>query len=169
MDKTIIVLSGIAEGKNKFSEIILQNNYWLWQINAANSAAKAAEILGCDIQNRDEKYYRSLRRLVTLANEEWGFETNYIDRMVGKFYKHERAMVLIIHGLNDQEFIEELKEDEGVNCIHITDCEPDEDVLMNYDYVLNCSDEKFVERVERMMRVFTNYTVENTNNNKENE
>lgn len=171
MEKTIIILSGVSEGKTRFAELTMNSGYWTWQINTRNSASKAAEILGCDVQDRNELYHKSLNRLISFANEEWNFEENYILRRIDKFKDDDRVVVLIIHGLNNKDFIAELQEEEAANTIHIVDKEPSDGILASYDYVLNCQDSGFEEMVARMMRVFTNNTIgkqeniQNTENN----
>jgi hypothetical protein len=161
MDKTIIILSGVNEGKDKFNEVVRLNNYWCWNVNKFNPAGKSAAIMGCDVENRDEQYYKDLKEFIDLSNRLWNFQPVYYSRMIRKFYDHDKATVLLIHSLNDLDFIEELKEDEGVNTIHIVDREPSDEMMASYDYVLNYQSDNFVEKVTNMLKVFTN--------NKENE
>jgi hypothetical protein len=156
MDKSIIILSGNYQGMDLFNNTIRDNGYWTWCINARNAASKSAAIMGCDVENRDEQYYKDLKEFIDLSNRLWNFQPVYYSRMIQKFYNHDKATVLLIHSLNDLDFIEELKEDEGVNTIHIVDREPSNEMMASYDYVLNYRNDNFIEKVTNMLKVFTN-------------
>jgi hypothetical protein len=162
MDKTIIILSGsVNEGKDKFNEIAKQNGFWTWCVNKYNPAKLSSEIMGNEDEIGSEEYYKNLKEYIDVCNKLWNFQPKYYLRMINKFYRHEKANVLLIHSLNDKDFIEELKEDEGVNTIHITDREPSNELLSNYDYVLNIQNSSFSEKVVNMLNVFTNKNKEN--------
>jgi hypothetical protein len=156
MDKTIIILSGSNGGRDKFNHILRENNYWTWNVNQFNPSRKSSIVMGNEDEVGSEIYYRNLKEYIDVCNRLWDFERKYYVRMIDKFYNDERPNVLVIHALNDKEFIEQLKEDQGVNTIHIVDVEPSGRVLESYDYVLNCRDDNFIEKVTKMLKVFTN-------------
>jgi hypothetical protein len=106
MNKAIIVLDGISEGKTLFTELAKQHRekypegIWVWSINASNVLSVASRSMGWDgIKN--DKYYEYLTKLMNLVNEYWDFKPNYFNQMIQKFNLHPKAQLLIIHGAGE--------------------------------------------------------------------
>jgi len=97
-EKTIIILSGIPDGKTKFVEIIKKHGFWTWNINPHNVVGTTAKTLGWDMQERDETYYDFISEIERIANKYWNFKDNYISSTIQRFKDNPKPDVLIVHG-----------------------------------------------------------------------
>jgi hypothetical protein len=164
LEKAIIVLDGINRGKNKFLQIIKNENheyfeddgYWVWNINANDVVGVAARTLKFD-DERNESYYNFVKELKELANKHTNFETKYYAEMVGKFQDNPKPQLLVIHGV-EKDLINYLKETYGVFTILITKYK--KDIEINYDITLSWNpdleeDTDFVEEVKGIIQKLT--------------
>jgi hypothetical protein len=134
MEKIIIVLTGVSEGKTKFTELIKAQTeesgdakYWTWQINTRNVVGKTVEFITEEPPIRDKKYYDYINKRIELDNEYWNFEYNHYLKMIKRFMEKEtprRPVVLIIHGCSPEHSI--MLQEQFDNCfsVHITDKTP---------------------------------------------
>ena len=161
MEKAIIALSGVNDGKTLFSLITkneehkfyTDDGYWIWEINPNNVLGVAARTLGCP-GIRDNIFYEFIGKLKVLANDYWDFENNYIAEMVSKFNSNDKTDLLIIHGLNT-EIVNGLKEDYGAFTVMITSSRSTKDFSKEYDKVLVWDTDDFVNDVTELLKILT--------------
>lgn len=154
MEKVILIIDGVAEGKTKFISFIKENNYWTWNISANNVLGLVSHKLMWDGM-RDKNYYEFLELFKSLVNKYFDFERNYIYSMIEKFIDHDRAQVLILHNIN-QEMNEELTGDATHADKTFTVLITDNDVIDDtYCKTLNYRNETYVEDVLHMMDTLT--------------
>lgn len=152
MEKVIIILNGIGEGKTKFVDTIKSNGYWVWNLNHKNVLSMLAHKLGWDGE-RNTAYYAFIEEMRELANNYFDSEYWYTQTMIDKFRENEKANVLIVHNCSE-DIATDLQENEN-NCfsILITDeeCECDE----QYCKTLNYKDEHYVDNVLNTLNILT--------------
>ena len=83
MKKTIIVLSGSPEAKNKFAEIV-KDMAWVWSINAKDFLRENLRLFYWDGSRTDEINKLVVEQL-ELFNEKFDFEKNYLVDKITKF------------------------------------------------------------------------------------
>jgi hypothetical protein len=116
MDKAIIILNGVAEGKNKFVNVAKMNNYWVWNLNHRNVLSLFAHKLGWNGE-RTQEYYEFIDEFAELVNKYFDFENWYIDMMINQFLNDEKSNLLIIH--NCSEYLECKLQEEYSNCFSV--------------------------------------------------
>jgi hypothetical protein len=137
MQKAIIILDGISDGKTKFQEIAKQNNIWTWQINASNVLSVASRSMGWS-GVKDDRYYEFLNKLMALVNEYWDFKIEYFNTMIQKFKIHDKAQLLIIHGAGEAESA--LKENEEQEFYFVNIVRDEKSASEAYDMTLIFND-----------------------------
>ena len=151
MEKVIIVLTGVNEGKNKFIDTIKENMWWTWNVNSSNRLSSLSYELGWNGEH-NKSYFEFIQKFKQLANTYFDFENQYVNKLIVKFMENEKANALIIHNI-DQEFSKKLQE-QYRNCfsIHIAD-----GIVQNDTYckVLNFRDDDYVDKVLDVMDILT--------------
>lgn len=152
MEKVIIVLNGINEGKTKFVETIKEHGYWVWNLNHRNVLSMLAHKIGWNGE-RNQEYYTFIEEFRTLSNRYFESEEWYTNSMIDKFEQSDKANVLIIHNCSPSvaDGLQAINE----NCysILITDSDSECD---EYCKTLNYKDEHYVDNVLDTIRVLTN-------------
>lgn len=151
MEKVILVLDGVNEGKTKFIEIIKRNKYWCWNVNPKNFLSMIAYKLGFNGE-RDKRFFDFISEFEEVANRYWNFEINYIQGLIQKFFDKDDPMVLIVH--NCKPAISKLLQDKYENCFNILISDND-DENNNYCKVMNYLKEDFESHVITTMRILT--------------
>lgn len=151
MNKAVIILDGISDGKTRFQEIAKQRGVWTWSINASNVLSVASRSMGWT-GTKDDKYYEFLNKLMALVNEYWNFKINYFETMIQKFKIHDKAQLLIIHGAGDIEKIFREEDDREIYFVNISRNAIDTISETNYDKTL-IFDDAFEEQVMKLLNV----------------
>lgn len=151
MQKTIIIISGVSSGKTAFIRTIKKNGYWTWNLSPKNVLSMISYKVGWN-GDQNKLYYEFIEKLENLVNEYFNFENSYINQMVEKFEKHEKAVVLIIHYA--KEHIAKRLQEEYENCYTVLISDHDE-VNENYARVLNCNSENYTEEILELMNILT--------------
>jgi hypothetical protein len=151
LEKVIIILTGVNEGKNKFIDTIKENGWWTWNVNSSNRLSSLSYELGWNGEH-NKNYFDFIQKFKQLANTYFDFENKYIDNLINKFMGNEKANALIVHNIDPEK--SKSLQDAYQNCysIHITDGE-----MQNAEYckMLNFKDENYVNNVLEVMDVLT--------------
>lgn len=152
MEKAILVLDGISEGKTAFIDIAKEAGYWIWNINHRNVLSMLAGKVGWD-GNRNNKFYDFIKDFDSLANEYFDYEEWYTLEMINKFLSDERTNILIIHNCNCE--TSGKIQEEFENCYTIC---VDKEEKENQDYCkrLVFSSENFKDSVLDSLNIITN-------------
>lgn len=153
MEKAIVILNGVSEGKTKFVETAKENNYWIWNLNHRNVLSMLAHKLGWTGE-RTKEYYLFIDEFRDLANKYFDSENWYIGNMIEKFHNSEKPNVLIIHNC-DAELAKKLQEDYS-NCfsISIIENEKTEEECESCKY-LNYKSDTFVDDIVSTLNILT--------------
>ena len=162
MKKTIIVLSGSPEAKNKFAEIV-KDMAWVWSINAKDFLRENLRLFYWDGSRTDE-----INKLVAgqleLFNEKFDFEKNYLADKITKFNEDDSEVkvkenktfdkfVLIAHGVS-KNLLPFLQEEYGVFKIHLSKKEYNSNEKFTNDVtILYEDDENFNVEVNKLIEV----------------
>src|SRR5258706_761119 len=146
MDKTIVLLSGTPTGKTRFSELV-NEIAWQWNCNSKDFLADQAKSMGWN-GIRDDKFYKFIAELLSLANKNFGFERKYLEQKIEAFKKDDSItktdkisgkefskFVLILHGVS-KDLVASLKEDYGVYKIYVTSHALRTNVIPERDFIL---------------------------------
>ena len=161
MKKTIIVLSGSPEAKNKFAEIV-KDMAWVWSINAKDFLRENLRLFYWDGSRTDEINKLVVEQL-ELFNEKFEFEKNYLVDKITKFNEDDSEVkvkenktfdkfVLIAHGVS-KNLLPFLQEEYGVFKIHLSKKEYNSNEATNDFTVLYEDDENFIIDVNRLIEV----------------
>lgn len=152
MEKAILVLDGISEGKTAFIDIAKEAGYWIWNINHRNVLSMLAGKVGWD-GNRNNTFYDFIKEFDSLANDYFNYEEWYTLEMINKFLGDERTNILIIHNCNRE--ISGRIQEEFENCYTIC---VDKEEKENPDYCkrLVFSSENFKDSVLDSLNIITN-------------
>lgn len=156
MNKTIIILDGYSEGKNRFQEIIKDvGHYWCWNINSTNFLSMLAHRMVKDLEH-DRNYYEFLSEFKELTNRYFDFERVYTLEKIERFLSEDnsRAQVLLIHSCTPKLALELQDTYEEIFDIFVGNKEqcPEEGEYCKY---LNYTSDKFQENVLSVMRILT--------------
>jgi hypothetical protein len=153
MNKAIIILNGVSEGKTKFVETAKANGYWVWNLNHLNVLSMITYELGWN-GIRTKEYFSFIDDLKILADKYFDFENWYISFMIDKFQNSDKAKLLIIHNCT-RDLAYKLQE-ESYNCFTI-DIVNDDIVEENCDYckILNCKSDDYVDNVLLTLNILT--------------
>jgi hypothetical protein len=153
MEKSIVILNGVAEGKTQFVETAKANGYWVWNLNHRNVLSMLAHKLGWS-GDRTKEYYLFIDEFRELANKYFDSENWYVNNMIEKFESNDKVNILIIHNCDEQ--IAKRLQDEQANCftVMISNSETEEG-CENSCKTLNCKDEKYVENIISTLNILT--------------
>jgi hypothetical protein len=157
LEKTILVLDGVAEGKTSFIKLAKEAKYWVWNINHKNVLSVISRKIGWD-GTRNKKYYDFLEEFNSLANAYLDFENWYAEDMIKKFLNDEKAQILIIHNCNkDISNKLQLECDEYKNVFSYNLLISDNDEK-NEEYckTLNFRSDNFKEDILSTLKIITN-------------
>ncbi len=149
MQKAIIILDGISNGKTEFQKIAKEHDVWTWQINASNVLSVASRSMGWN-GIKDDRYYEFLNKLMALVNEYWDFKIGYFNMMIQKFKIHNQARLLIIHGAGEAEKV--LKENEEQEFYFVNIVRDEKSASEAYDMTLIFND-TFEDQVIKLLDV----------------
>lgn len=156
MNKTIIIVDGYSEGKNKFQEIIKGvGNYWCWNINASNFLSMLTHRIVKELEH-DKKYYDFLAEFKDLTDRYFDFERVYTLEKIEKFLSedNDKAQVLLIHGCTPKLALELQDTYENAFDLFIGNkegCWEEE----QYCKCLNYNDPSFQDNILSVMRILT--------------
>jgi len=152
MEKVIIILNGVSEGKTKFVNIIKGDGYWTWNINHLNLLGSLARDVGWNGDREDGSYFKFLKEFENIANKYYDFKRRYAYNMIEKFNKSNKATVLIIHSM-DSQLGREIQE-RNINCYNIYIAKNDEE-KQDCHKTLNCEGENYTGEVLGTMDTLT--------------
>jgi hypothetical protein len=152
VEKAILVLDGISEGKTAFIDIAKEAGYWIWNINHRNVLSMLAGKIGWD-GNRNNNFYDFVKDFDALANKYFNYEEWYTLDMINKFIDSENTNILIIHNCNCE--ISSRIQEEFENCYTVC---IDKEEKENSDYCkrFNFSSDNFKESVLSSLEIITN-------------
>ena len=162
MKKTIIVLSGSPEAKNKFAEIV-KDMAWVWSINAKDFLRENLRLFYWDGSRTDEINKLVVEQL-ELFNEKFDFEKRYLVDKITKFNEDDSEVkvkenktfdkfVLIAHGVS-KNFLPFLQEVYGVFKIHLSKREYNSNEKFANDFtILYEDDADFNIEVNKLIEV----------------
>lgn len=150
MRKVIIILTGISDGKTKFTNTIKEHNYWTWNINHRNFLSSVTYGLFWD-GNRNDQYYEFIKQFEALADKYFNFKWLYAKRLIEKFQKNDKTTVFVIHSADDEMIKSLLRKYDNCYDVHITNND------QNYDAyrVFNYENEAYVEEILDFMKELT--------------
>jgi hypothetical protein len=154
MEKAIVVLNGKNEGKTMFVEVAKKSGNWVWNLNYKNVISMLAHKVGWSGE-RNKEYYNFVEEFRALSNKYFNSEDWYIETMVNKFNKSEKANLLIIHSC-EPEISKKLQETYNCYTINITTSEGSVENNKSYCKVLNCNDENFEKNIVDTIKIITN-------------
>jgi hypothetical protein len=161
MEKVILILNGVSEGKTQFVEVAKTNGYWVWNLNHRNVLSMLAHKLGWNGE-RTKEYYSFIDEFKELANKYFDSENWYVSMMIDKFQNDEKVNVLVIHNC-DEELAKALQEEES-NCFSISIVDND---VENMDCAccktLNCKSENYVDEILSTLNILTKDFVKKEN------
>lgn len=163
MKKTIILLSGSPDAKNRFAEIA-KTVSWVWAINAKDYIRENLKLFYWD-GSRTEEINKLVAEQLELFNEKFNFEKNYLVDKITKFNEDDSEVkingnktfdkfILIAHGVS-KDLVSFLQEEYGVFKIHLSKREYNSSEITNDYTVLYEDDENFVVEVNRIIEVLT--------------
>lgn len=162
MKKTIIVLSGSPEAKNKFAEIV-KDMAWVWSINAKDFLRENLRLFYWDGSRTDEINKLVIEQL-ELFNEKFDFEKRYLVDKITKFNEDDSEVkvkenktfdkfVLIAHGVS-KNLLPFLQEEYGVFKIHLSKREYNSNEKFANDFtILYEDDADFNVEVNKLIEV----------------
>lgn len=162
MKKTIIVLSGSPEAKNKFAEIV-KDMAWVWSINAKDFLRENLRLFYWDGSRTDEINKLVVEQL-ELFNEKFDFEKRYLVEKITKFNEDDSEVkvkenktfdkfVLIAHGVS-KNLLPFLQEEYGVFKIHLSKREYNSNEKFANDFtILYEDDADFNVEVNKLIEV----------------
>lgn len=168
MNKAIIILTGIPEGKNKWDDIVKKTS-WVWGVNPKNALARIAKNNLFWDGERTEQYSKFLSEFLSLVNLNFQFEEVYTRKTIEKFLKDEdeykidvdqtkfNNFLLVIHGTS-KTLSTKLKDEFGAFQIHVTSRILNSNVEPHHDFILYEDDENFESEVERILSGLTQDT-----------
>lgn len=163
MKKTILLISGSPEAKNKFAEIV-KEIAWVWAINSKDFIRENLKLFYWD-GSRNEEINLFISNQLELYNEKFDFEKKYLMEKINRFQADESEVkvhenktfdkfVLIAHGVS-KDLVSFLQEDYGVFKIHLSKREYHSNENLNDYTVLYEDDENFTFEVNRIVEVLT--------------
>jgi len=163
MKKTILLISGSPEAKNKFAEIV-KEIAWVWAINSKDFIRENLKLFYWD-GSRNEEINLFISNQLELYNEKFDFEKKYLMEKINRFQADESEVkvhenktfdkfVLIAHGVS-KDLVSFLQEDYGVFKIHLSKREYHSNENLNDYTVLYEDDENFTIEVNRIVEVLT--------------
>lgn len=162
MKKTIMVLSGSPEAKNKFAEIV-KDMAWVWSINAKDFLRENLRLFYWDGSRTDEINKLVVEQL-ELFNEKFDFEKKYLVDKITKFNEDDSEVkvkenktfdkfILIAHGVS-KNLLPFLQEEYGVFKIHLSKKEYNSNEKFANDVtILYEDDENFNVEVNKLIEV----------------
>ena len=163
MKKTILLISGSPEAKNKFAEIV-KEIAWVWAINSKDFIRENLKLFYWD-GSRNEEINLVISNQLELYNEKFDFEKKYLMEKINRFQADESEVkvhenktfdkfVLIAHGVS-KDLVSFLQEEYGVFKIHLSKREYHSNENLNDYTVLYEDDENFTIEVNRIVEVLT--------------
>jgi len=163
MKKTILLISGSPEAKNKFAEIV-KEIAWVWAINSKDFIRENLKLFYWD-GSRNEEINLFISNQLELYNEKFDFEKKYLMEKINRFQADESEVkvhenktfdkfVLIAHGVS-KDLVSFLQEEYGVFKIHLSKREYHSNENLNDYTVLYEDDENFTIEVNRIVEVLT--------------
>lgn len=153
MEKTILVLDGMPEGKTKFIEIVKRSGFWIWNLNHRNVLSMTAHRLGWNGE-RDKNFYTFIDEFSLLVEKHFNFEEWYVNDMLEKFVLSDKANILIIHNCGVNVF-NKLKDEFG-NCYNVIINDSESEPDCNYCKTMNYNSDDFGTEVIKAMNIMTN-------------
>lgn len=151
MKKLVLILDGVNVGKTSFSQILMENNYWIWSTNHRNFLSVLAHEVGWN-GIRDKNYYDFMEEYDALVNKYFDAQHQYVCEMIEKLLVSNKVEndnktrenqisthIQIWYNLRDdvKEFI---RKEYGAKSILISDIE---EKNPNYDFSLNYKNENY--------------------------
>lgn len=109
MSKICIALMGEPKLKNRFDTIFNQKDengnwiYWRWNCNPNNIINRAVAFITKEIEvNGGDNVDKFIGIVSKNADKLLNFKEAYVNRMLQKFLEHEKAQILILHGLGQE-------------------------------------------------------------------
>lgn len=165
MKKTIIVLSGSPEAKNKFAEIV-KDMAWVWSINAKDFLRENLRLFYWD-GSRTEEINKLVEDQLKLYNENFDFERKFLKDKIERFLSDEDEFkkspegkvfdkfILIAHGVS-KNLVPFLQDEYGVFKIHISKKEYNSNEKFDNDIAVLYEDEEdFTIQVNKIVEVLT--------------
>jgi hypothetical protein len=152
LEKAILVLDGISDGKTAFTGIVKEAGFWTWNINHKNVLSIWAEKLGWN-GSRNNDFYNFIEEVNSIANKHFDFEQWYTFNMIDKFLTNDKANVLIVHNC-ESGLYKEIQE-KYENCYNILIDGKDSE-NPKYCKTLNFNDSNFKENVIASINIITN-------------
>jgi hypothetical protein len=164
MKKSIIILSGTPEGKNKFDEIAKKTS-WIWAINPNNRLGDISKNSLFWDGEKSESFQKFLSEFRQLANKYLDFEASYVRSMVEKFLSDDDAVkvspdgkkfekfLLVVHGMRN-DLYPLFEENYGAFQIHISSRSLNTNVE-SHDLCLYDDDDDFEQKVDELIGSLT--------------
>lgn len=161
--KLVLILSGNPTLKNKFDQVIRRDEtnwrYHRWNINSLNPFYRAAEgllkIIGKENLINSDNFTKFVNDFARLADKHFGFKSEYIHSFIQKFQNHQKAQILVLHGIG-KEFSDKLKEENGnIKTVHLVDASEEVNPNPLYDYTV-MDGESFEQKVLDLLKSLEN-------------
>ncbi len=165
MKKTIILLSGSPNSKNRFAEMV-KNIAWIWEINSKDYLRENLRLFSWD-GNRTEEINKLVEDQLKLYNERFDFERKFLKDRIERFLSDEGEFkkssegkvfdkfVLIVHGVS-KELVPFLQEEYGIFRVHLSKKEYNSNERFPKDITILYDDENnFSLEVNRIIEVLT--------------
>lgn len=162
MNKAIIVLDGISEGKTRIIELAKQHPYWIRNINSRNALSYASRLdeAGYDGKTKDENYYTFIEEFEKLADKHFDFTKRYYLNHIKRFNSSEKAQIMFFHNTNKiREYLRDNEEEVGPIYFIYVGKDASQD---GYDKCLNILDNNFEEQVLKLLNDLTKNLSEET-------
>jgi hypothetical protein len=152
LEKAILVLDGVSDGKTSFTAIVKEAGYWTWNINHKNVLSMLAGKIGWN-GIRNNQFYDFIKDFHDLSNKYFDFESWYTFSMIDKFLSSDKANILIVHNCNS-EISKKIQEDYE-NCYNILISDKE---FENCEYckTLDFSSNDFKPSVLESIKIITN-------------
>lgn len=165
MKKTIILLSGSPNSKNRFTEIV-KDIAWIWGINSKDYIRENLRLFSWD-GNRTEEINKLVEDQLKLYNENFDFERKFLKDRIERFLSDEDEFkkspegkvfdkfILIAHGVS-KNLVPFLQDEYGVFKIHISKREYNSNEKFDNDITVLYEDEEdFTIQVNKIIEVLT--------------
>ena len=160
MKKVVLILDGVNNGKTQFTQILMDNNYWLWSTNHRNYLSVLAHKVGWNGE-RNKNYYDFMEEYDALVNKYFDSQRQYVCEMIEKLLVSDRAdkenetrenkllaHIEIFYNLHD-DVVQFIKKEYGAKNILISESN---EKSLNHDFSLNCKDENYEKNVLNLIR-----------------
>ena len=155
MEKCVIILDGVSEGKTAFTEAVKKKGYWVWSINHNNVLSMTTHYLGWGGE-RDKNYYAWLKDFEDLADKYWNFSETYVTGMIDKFSKSRKCQILIVHNCDPEIYKKLQEENDDIYLYNVLITDQPDTKAEDYTVTLDCKDENYINNLLEKIEIMTN-------------